>query len=233
MDPITGSALVAESAVVSSDAARLAEYTALRAESDRSAQLLSNAVWIGVTGFGLTLAGAAAASTNGVHPVLVPVVAVLLTIQSTAITTLYASELWKYIRVGTYIRVYIEGYFRRRDNPTPPMHWESWITAHRAKTLHLTALTFLQAPVLVTGVLLGGLAMGWRPSAAGASVTYLGYLGSDGFLTRVLCGVLVVNFAVLFVLGRKLWRAQRDDFGDGGESVHALRNTVTPQAAPK
>ncbi len=232
MEAIAGNQPVGESAAESSDAARIAEYTGLRAESDRSAQLLSNAVWIAVTGFGLTLAGAAAASTNGVQPVLVPSVALLLSIQSVAITTLYASELWKYIRVGTYIRVYIEGYFRRQgDHRMPPMHWETWIVAHRALTLHIAAVVFLQVPVVVTGGLLACVAAGWQASASGASVVYLSYVGTDGLLTRALWLVVLLDVVLLVVLGHKLWCARQGDFGDGGKSVKALAEAADGQGA--
>lgn len=212
----------------SGDAARIAEYQTLRAESDRSAQLLSNAVWIGVTGFGLTLAGAAAASTNGLQPVVVPSVAILLAIQSCAITMLYGSELWKYIRVGTYIRVYIERYFcRHREKVYGPMHWETWIAGHRALGLHFAALLFLQSPILVIGMLLGALAIGWLEGLAGVSIRYLRYLNVDPVLVWVLRLIVILDGGLICFLGLKLFKAARkQDFGDGGISVRDLVQAV-------
>ncbi|MFA5908524.1 MAG: hypothetical protein WC815_07100 [Vicinamibacterales bacterium] len=213
------------------DHARLAEYEALRAESDRSAQLLSNAVWAGVTGFGLTLAGAAAVAANGpMPPLVVPAVALLLSIQSLAMTTVYASELWKYIRVGTYIREYIEPYFRlRAESSAPPMQWESWIAKHRATLLHISALLFLQGPIGVTfsgALLLVGVWMGWLRPADGTSVKYVAYLGVDYLLFGALLLVIAVDVGMMIVLHRKLRQAEAGNFGDGGDSLRALAADV-------
>lgn len=210
------------------DAARIAEYEALRAESDRSAQLLSNAVWIGVTGFGLTLAGAAAASADGLEPALVPAVACLLGIQSFAITMLYLSELWKYVRVGTYIRIYIEGSFPPLDAKTyaPPMHWETWIDTNRAEGLHRTALIFLQAPIIIAAILLAFSATGALGRIEADSIEYVGYLRKDPALAWALGLLLVADAVGFFLLRDKLLKARNGDFGDGGKSVDHLRGAA-------
>lgn len=220
-----------EAAVDPQASIRLAEYVALRAESDRSAQLLSNAVWIGVTGFGLTLAGAGAASTNGLVPVTIPAVALLLIVQATAITTLYASELWKYIRVGAYIRICIEGHFGRPGVAPGPMYWETWINTHRARALHIAALAFLQAPVLVVSVLLLVVSLNWLP-VGWTSVDYARCLCCDLPLVWALWGAVTLDVVLAVGLGRKLRQAQRGEFGGRGRSLDALAGVRGGRASP-
>ncbi len=211
--------------------ARLAEYEALRAESDRIAQLLSNAVWAGVTGFGLTFVGAAAFSNlHAARPLIVPSVALLVCIQALAISTVYASELWKYIRVGTYIRTYIESYFQSRyDHAPAPMQWESWINRHRAKGLHLASLSLLQAPiglVVLAGLLTLGFELAGVSATDGTTIKYLTYLGQDVVLATLIWATCIADVIAMAVLGRSLWLAERGDFGDGGRSLKALQEAV-------
>jgi hypothetical protein len=214
------------------DEARLAVYEALRAESDRIAQLLSNAVWAGITGFGLTLAGAAALADKVITPLIVPSAALLLCIQSLAISTVYASELWKYIRVGTYIRVYIEPYFQILcGGVTAPMRWESWIVKHRARALHTAALLFLQGPVglIILACLTHGLIqhIPWITGTGKTTGQYVEYLAYDPGLAIFLFGIITLDAILMFVLYRKLNRAEKwGDFGDGGKSLKELEIAV-------
>lgn len=213
------------------DEARLAEYEALRAESDRIAQLLSNAVWAGVTGFGLTFAGAAAfGGGSAALSLIIPSVALLLCVQALAISTVYASELWKYVRVGTYIRTYIEPYFQERHSASPaPMQWESWIHRHRARALHFASLAFLQAPIgimFLAGLLLMGVKLSWLCAAEGSSLKFLTYLESDAVLSGLILAICIADVFAMAILARSLRLAEKGDFGDGGQSLKSLQASL-------
>lgn len=212
---------------------RLAEYKALRDESLRCAQLLSNAVWTAVTGFGLT-AGIGAAfigRTSADDAVLiVPGITILLCIQSAAISTIYLSELWKYIRVGYYLRTRIESHFSRAGRDSiPPMYWEHWIENQRARWLYYASLSFLQLPVGLSAL-------------AGGAVVYSKWFGVGfghglaGFANRVFTDTLVgftigllilVDAALLLYWRGKLQAAERGEFG-GEPPTTSKRSAGTP-----
>lgn len=212
------------------DDVRLKEYEALRSESDRSAQLLSNAVLTGVTGFGLTLAGAGAfCSSNNPSPLLVPTVALLLCVQALASSAVYASELWKYARVGTYIRVRIEGHFRTGNNSSPPLHWETWISdpKQRARSLHLASLFLLQAPFVLVFLasVLWYTAEAWIVASDSTVLRYLARdLWSDVLLDVFILLIFFVDALVMRYLGLRLLKAMKGDFGIGGIQAPAATN---------
>ena len=213
------------------DEVRLAEYEALRTESDRISQLLSNAVWAGITAFGLTIAGAAAlVEKDSTPPLIVPCVALLLCIQSTAITVVYASELWKYIRVGSYVRKYIEFYFRRKyANTSPPMQWESWIAGHRARSLHIASLVFLQMPILLTlsafftiYVIYHG-----RIPEGQSALTYLAYIDDDSFLNLFLLIIICLDAGAILWLISRLYRAGRGIFSKSSSPINVPQQPLS------
>jgi len=187
----------------------LAEYQTLRAESDRISQFLANAVWVGITGFALSIVAAGTLTEAGLSRArVIQVILILVLFQSMAITTMYLSELYKYKRVGVYIRTRIEDRYGHYGPKKRPLYWENWIVIRRAKILHLSAIAFLQAPVVATLLLL-----------ADAARSLL--LGSSSFLSRIskhlvqypsvfiiLCILLAANFALVFKLGLQLGRSK-------------------------
>lgn len=129
----------------------LVEYKALRDESLRSAQILSNTVWIAVSGFIITIGALANAAKD--FPSIVDYLPLLLSIQSFSATSMFLSETWKYARVGIYIREKIEKSLLNNNDSalhTNPMYWEHWITNKRATIYYITVLALLQLPVFAT-----------------------------------------------------------------------------------
>jgi hypothetical protein len=202
---------------------RLAEYKALRDESLRCAQLFANAVWVAVTGYAVTVGVGASflgkAGGNGRQvreDLLLTAVLCLLCIEALAISTMYLSELWKYIRIGTYIRQYIEPQLSEVQLDRPPMNWERWIKKHRAKELYIGALTLLQLPVIVAAA--GGLAgkvMSWSapsPAPRGSVAEFIGWLTSDRLLGWCLAVIVALDVFVVMWLGTRVMLAERGTF---------------------
>jgi hypothetical protein len=137
------------------------EYKALRAESIRCAGIISNTVWIGIAQFALTIAAAIASGKDSSGARLVFLI--LLSLESIAATSMYLSELWKYVRIGRYIRGKVESQYERIqgfngknikafDHENVPMFWEHWINsrvAGRSKSFTLVSLFILQIPIIV------------------------------------------------------------------------------------
>jgi hypothetical protein len=137
------------------------EYKALRAESIRCAGIISNTVWIGIAQFALTIAAAIVSGKNTAGTPLVFLI--LLSLESIAATSMYLSELWKYVRIGRYIRGKIESQYeimqgfdnkniKAFDHKNVPMFWEHWINssvAGRSKSFTLVSLFILQIPIIV------------------------------------------------------------------------------------
>lgn len=181
----------------------LAEFKALRDESLRCAQLLSNAAWVAVTGYAVTIGAAAAflgrsgaAGRSVREEMLLPATLALLCVEAMAISAMYLSELWKYIRVGAYIREHL----------ALPTRWEKWIQSHRAYELYIGSLTFLQLPVLVAGLAVG-LSITLRSAGIradpGGFVEWTGWVTRDPWLMAVLVTVIALDTAVVAWL---LWR---------------------------
>lgn len=200
---------------------RLSEYKALRDESLRCAQLLSNILWVAITGYAVTLGAGAAFLGKGdadnrqvLVEFLVPAFALLLCVESIAISAIYLSELWKYIRVGAYIRDHIEPYFRNRFSAatgSPPMNWENWIRSHRARAIYLGSLTFLQLPILVTA-LGAGIATFGGTAPVGSIHEFLGWLVEDLVIRLLLVIVLTADVVIIFTLFIRLFAAETGDF---------------------
>ncbi len=186
---------------------RLAEYQTLRSESDRISQFLATAIWVGLTGFALSIAAAGTLSSAGIaRPKVVQATTVLLVFQSVAISTMYLSELYKYKRVGGYIRTHIESRLGARLTKSQrPLNWETWIEPQRATALHVSSFVFLQSPVLATFLLLLN---EWTDLISDASLfgKFAAYLHQDSpsvFLIKLL---ILFDVAFLGWLIRKIWR---------------------------
>lgn len=128
------------------------EYKALRAESLRCAGTTSNTLWLGITQFSLTLGAWAIFARDSIEfylPLLI-----ILEIESLAASCIYLGELWKYARVGHYIREKIENqiliYDTNNDIRKRPLFWENWIINRRVKWIYVFSLAILQIPFLIS-----------------------------------------------------------------------------------
>lgn len=134
----------------------LEEYKALRAESLRCAGIIANTVWLGITQFAITIVAAASFGKDNV--VIRFTFLVLLSVESLAASAMFLSELWKYARIGRYIREKIEKtYIEKEDDPsvkTKPMFWENWIKHKRARLLYHISIIILQLPNIIIGITL-------------------------------------------------------------------------------
>jgi hypothetical protein len=109
---------------------------------------VSNTVWLGVTQFVVTIGAAAAFAKDNVNLRLL--VLVLLYLLSLTASAMFLAELWKYARVGRYIREKIEKRLTvgvmEEDVYNRPMFWENWIKSRRAGKIYLVSLAILQLP---------------------------------------------------------------------------------------
>jgi len=187
----------------------LAEYQTLRAESDRISQFLANAVWVGITGFALSIVAAGTLTEAGLSRArVIQAILVLVLFQSTAITTMYLSELYKYKRVGVYIRTRIEDRYSYYGPKRQPLYWENWIVNGRAKILHLSAIAFLQAPAAATFLLLAEAARSLLVGSTSLFSRISKHLIQDPSVTIILCMLLAANFALVLKLGHQLRRSK-------------------------
>lgn len=177
---------------------RLAEYQTLRSESDRISQFLATAIWVGLTGFALSIAAAGTLSSAGIaRPKVVQVTTVLLVFQSLAISTMYLSELYKYKRVGGYIRTHIESRFGARlAKSERPLNWETWIEPQRSTALHISSFVFLQSPVIGAFLLFVGEWMGLIGNSA-LFGRFAKYLHQD--LLSIILVKAIILFDVVFL----------------------------------
>jgi len=135
-------------------AALLAEYQALRNESLQCAQIISTAVWVGVSSYVVTMSAVFAVLRY--WPVaLIPFLG-LLCLQALAASMMFLFGVWKYARVGAYIREYIESRLIDTRTSDKLLHWEHWIEDKRPKCFYVLSLILLQTPVLCIGVLFAG-----------------------------------------------------------------------------
>jgi len=199
---------------------RLAEYKALRDESLRCSQIFSNAAWLAVTGYGATI-GVGAAFLNKVgsnartvdEKLLLPATLCFLCLEAIAISAIYLAELWKYIRIGAYIRTEIEPALFA--SPTLPMRWEAWITAHRTKEVYVFSLLLLQLPVVaVFGAWIIWTAAGWPSTqvSVGSVEEFVSWIFTGSYLTKTLYLVLAVDVLMLGWFYARLSMAERGRF---------------------
>ena len=187
----------------------VAEYQTLRAESDRISQFLANAVWVGITGFALSIVAAGTLSESGLtRPRVIQTILILLLFQSMAITTMYLSELYKYKRVGVYIRTRIEDRYKHYGSNRRPLYWENWIDNRRAKILHLSALAFLQAPAAATSLLLSEASYSKLTGCALPLSKISKHLVQDNSIYWLLVILLTANYALISILVLQLKRSK-------------------------
>lgn len=179
----------------------LEEYKALRNESLRSAQILSNTVWIAVSGFIITIGVFANAAKS--IPSIVKYLPLLLCIQSLSATSMFLSETLKYARVGTYIREKIEKSLiqANHDNAVDenPMFWEHWITNKRVTLYYLSVIGLLQFPVFGSLLIFVSYLSGWNISPDMSKVTICDRFN---FITTIL--IVIIDIAVVGSLSWKI-----------------------------
>ena len=90
------------------------EYKALRAESLRCGGIISNTIWVGVTQYAVTCITVFIRKTDYCVPLLIA----LLMLESISATAMFLSELFKYSRIGCYLRFKIEKSFAVKDQMT-------------------------------------------------------------------------------------------------------------------
>lgn len=191
----------------------IAEYKTLRDESHQISSLLSNAIWLAITGYSLSTAAAATFSRGHVPNIfVVQIITTLFVIQSTAITIVYMSELWRYVRIGYYIKKYIEPLLRF-DGASPPF-WELWVSGQRVNILYYTTIIFLQSPVIAVIMLL---LAGWSNffeniKGRGIFCRVYGYLTQDQVMMCALFIALFVDVIVVYFLLKRLIKAKNGNF---------------------
>src|SRR6266850_2905961 len=110
--------------LTSAEKLALEEYKALRAESLALATTITTTTWAAVLAF-IGTCGAYATAQRQVEPALL-IIALLL--QSIASSVIFLQMLWKYARIGIYIRTRIERAIAA-TRLTEPMFWEQWIAS--------------------------------------------------------------------------------------------------------
>jgi len=184
------------------------EYKVLRDESLRCAGIMANTIWIGTTQFVATV-GVAAHYTTG-KPFLQLVFLVLLCLESTAASVMFLSELWKYARVGRYIREKVEKLFVPGDIGdvfSQPMYWVNWIKTHRSRLFYVFTLIFLQLPIFIAFIILvvspSTKLCEWIPEIGGRS-----FILGISFCWRLLLWILVIiDVIIIFKMG---WRVKNE-----------------------
>lgn len=126
------------------------EYKALRSESLRCGGIISNTIWVGVTQYAITCISVLALN---IKIYTFPLLIVLLILESISATVMFLSEVFKYSRIGRYLRCKIEKSFIIYDFRElifrEPMGWEHWIQDKRSRTFYAVSLIILQSPVIV------------------------------------------------------------------------------------
>jgi hypothetical protein len=186
------------------DTLLLEEYKALRAESLRCAGFISNAIWLGITQFPITISTWALVKSKIDLSYYLLFIFILL--QSLLASIILLSELWKYARVGHYIRDKIEKYYINLNINSKinhvPLYWESWIRKRRANFYYEVSLFILQIPILlsllylfleslfIVDFLFGGILNYW-PSIIILRIFSLA--GSDFYIWRLLIAIITLS----------------------------------------
>ena len=126
------------------------EYKALRAESLRCGGIISNTIWVGVTQYAVTCITVFIRKIDFFVPLLIT----LLMLESIAATAMFLSEVFKYSRIGWYLRFKIEKSFAAKDPMTlefrMPIEWEHWIQDKRSEIFYVASLFALQLPIIIS-----------------------------------------------------------------------------------
>lgn len=194
------------------ETALLAEYQALRDESLRCAQIISTTLWVGISGFAVTV-GAGLAALKA-HPLVLPLAMSFLCLQALGASTMLLAEVWKYGRVGCYIRKNIEACLVQREIGSDGkrlLNWEHWINNKRPMWFYVLSLLILQAPVLVAAFVLASFHFKVR-CVYSAMTSMHAQLGRDKEWICVLFFIVIAEFLITFVISLKVLLSYRRDF---------------------
>jgi hypothetical protein len=190
---------------------RMEEYKALRTETIRCAGIISNAVWIGITQFTLTVAAATNFAKDS--PELRLLFLILISIQAIAATSMFLSELWKYARIGRYIREKIESEHKISgafDFLNSPMSWEAWINskhAGRSRVFTLVSLFILQIPIIICSATILAYffppVRQWLPELASI-------VPNNAINWRSLLLLILITVVDLLIVFRMRWKIDRE-----------------------
>jgi len=189
--------------IIIDDAARalLSEYQALRGESLHSAQIIATTLWVGISGFAVTV-GAGFAAIKA-HPVVLPLAMGFLCLQALAASGMLLAEIWKYARIGSYIRSNIEARLAPKEGDKDNkrlLNWEHWIADKRPKWFYFLSLLLLQSPVLVIVSLLASFQGG--VSSVCLTITSLhAQLGARKDWIYILLSIAGAELLVILVTG--------------------------------
>lgn len=197
--------------IIIDDAARalLSEYQALRGESLHSAQIIATTLWVGISGFAVTV-GAGFAAIKA-HPVVLPLAMGFLCLQALAASGMLLAEIWKYARIGSYIRSNIEARLAPKEGDKKGdkegdkdnkrlLNWEHWIADKRPKWFYFLSLLLLQSPVLVIVSLLASFQGG--VSSVCLTITSLhAQLGARKDWIYILLSIAGAELLVILVTG--------------------------------
>jgi len=180
------------------------EYKALRAESLSLATAQYNTVWLAVGAFITTVGGALFAK----EAPPAGVIAIVLCTQSVAATTIFLSHVWKYVRIGVYIRSRIEVVLGS-GWPVEPIFWEHWIASARARALYRISFLLLQSP-FVAAVGLYVIWRGWAGWLASGSeaTTIAASVFTDRLWRYVLYGLSFINLTNIVSVYSSIRRAE-------------------------
>ena len=141
----------------------LEEYKSLRVEGLKCYQGIVNCVWISLSAYIFTILAATAsvgtilAKGDG-HAkqsilIIFEVAMSLILIQGAAAKVMYFKNLWKYKRLGEYIKNKIEIKFYDEDAKTLreqyPLYWEHWVSDKRLRFFYYVDIALLLMPSII------------------------------------------------------------------------------------
>ena len=182
----------------------LEEYRALREESLRSASIISNTIWISTSAFVVTIGGGITILQDNNN--LGSLFLILIIIQSFAANVMFLSELWKYSRVGFYIRTEIEKIFQDMSSKKgikSPIYWEHWIEKRRAIFYYLASIIVLLSPALLALLFWFIIASGKQPSSD--ILKWLLTVRKESALYYTIPILAILNLLFAFYMLLKIW----------------------------
>jgi len=135
----------------------LEEFKALKQESLRLNQDIANTIWVGLSGFIVTIGASLILLNSNSIESFFTWIALILCLQALAAGSMFSFETQRYVRVGTYIRVKIEEHFFHGDGSNPyknPLYWEHWIINKHSVWFYIISAAILQLPIIITAFLL-------------------------------------------------------------------------------
>ena len=124
--------------------ALLAEYQSLRSESIQIGQVISTTLWVAVSSYGVT--GSAGLAILKYLPNMLTILLGLLCVQSLAASLMFLANIFKYVRIGSYIRKHVESRLIQETGDRL-LNWEGWVEKRRPKWYYVVSFLILQSPI--------------------------------------------------------------------------------------